>query len=136
VAFVLFLVHFVNEQETLATPYRCGERDQSAAGIHAQSFGSFVERFAFDCPSIYQHRKIYPKAVAPAAFWNLIAVFVHSFAVSAGQSGLFGFLQEVPNPAHNLPRFRSFVFYSIVTQTPAKEAAAAHERTRVTWLSH
>ena len=125
-AFVLFLVYFVDEQEALATPHRSCERNQSSAGIHAERLGPFMERFAFHCPSIDQHRKIYPQAVTPAAFWNPVATFGQNPVVSARRNRLLGFLQEVPNPAHVFPRSRSFVFHSIVTQAPSKGAVASY----------
>jgi len=125
-ALVLFLVYFVDEQEALATPHRSRERNKSTAGIHAERLGSFVERFAFHCPSIDQHRKIYPQAVTPAAFWNPVDAFGQNPVVSARQNRLLGFLQEVPNPAHVFPRSRSFVFHSIVTQAPSKGAVASY----------
>jgi len=126
VAFMLFLVYFVDEQEALATPHRSRERNQPAAGIHAECLGSFVERFAFHCPSVDQHRKIYPQAVTPSAFWKPVAVFGHYSVVSARRNRLFAFLQEVPNPAHVLPRSQSFVIHSIVTQAPSKGTVASY----------
>jgi hypothetical protein len=123
VALVLFLVYFVDEQETLAASNRSRERYQRATGIYAQRFGAFVEGLAFDRSSINQQRKTDPKAAAQAAFGAVIAVFVHSVVASACQSVRFGVLQKVPNPAHNWPRLLGFVFHSIVTQRPRETYA-------------
>jgi hypothetical protein len=126
VALVLFLVYFVDEQETLAASNRSRERYQPATVIYAQRFGAFVERFAFDRSSINQQRKTDPEATALAAFTAAIAVLVHSVVASACQSLQFGVLQKFPNPAHNRPRLLGFVFHSIVTQRPHETYAPQH----------
>jgi len=76
VAFELLLVYLVDEQQTLAAPNWGCQRDQATASIYAQGLGAFVERFAFDCPSIDQNWKIDPEAAALAAFRVAIAFFV------------------------------------------------------------
>jgi len=104
VAFVFFLVYFIDEQQTLATSHRGRERDQPTARVYSQRFSTFVERFAFDCTSVNQYRKINPEAAASATFWNLTVTFVRRFAVGASQRLSVRFLQEVADHVHALPR--------------------------------
>jgi hypothetical protein len=52
VAFVLFLVYLINEQEALAAPHRGGESDEPTAGVHSERFGPFVKGFTLDCSAI------------------------------------------------------------------------------------
>ena len=80
VAFMLFLVHFVDQDQPLAAPDRRSEGDESAAGVHAQSFGPFMKGFTLDCSSINQHRQLYPQPLAVPTLGRLV-VYATSLAL-------------------------------------------------------
>jgi hypothetical protein len=103
VAFVLFLVYLINEQEALAAPHWGSESDESTAGVHSERFGSFVKRLTFSCSAINQYGQVHPLTLAVATLGGA-RDYRYVLALSGYIRGRFRFVQEMPKLTHIFPR--------------------------------